>query len=319
MDRREAPITPHTATGETVTLEQHSSTLPTLLERSRPIGAEFLDSLDSANTREAYRRDLENWLQFCAVHSVDPMQAVRADLRTWQQQNSSEQSPATVARRTAAVRSFYRYTVEEGLLEKNPAQHLRAPRVDNDSSTNPLSSAEALRLLDAARAHSHTATTLLGLLLGCALRVSEALSVTAEDIEQQEAHRVLRVFGKGAKLRRVPLSPTVLELLAPIPSSGLLVVGPKGGTLNRANATRLLAQLSQSAALPRGKVSPHVLRHTAATLALDSGAPVQRVADLLGHSSPSTTMRYVQARERLSGSAAYLLGAVLSSSPTVSD
>lgn len=295
-----------------MTLEEHHSAELERVSTPRALGAEFLETLRSENTRQAYRRDLEDWLHYCALRQIEPLRAVRADIRDWQQQKESELSAATVARKTAAVRSFYRYLLEEELIARNPAQHIRAPRTDNDSSTAPLTSAEALRLLEAARAHSPTARALLGLLLGCGLRISEALTAHTDQLEQTEAHRVLKVLGKGEKLRKLPLSPLVLELLAPIPDSGLLVRGPRGGGLDRHNSTRLLKQLAETALINKSRVSPHVLRHTAATLALDSGAPVQRVSDLLGHSSPATTMRYVAARERLSGSAVYLLGAVLS-------
>jgi integrase/recombinase XerD len=278
---------------------------------TRPVGAEFLDSLQCENTRDAYRVDLRSWFHWCNVHQVDPLQATRANLRAWQIQEEQEKAPATVARRTATVRSFYRYLVQEDLLQRNPAEHLQTPKVSPDTHTSPLTPQQTARLLEVAKAHSATARRLVALLLGCALRVSEALQVTTEDVTTRDEHRVLKVVGKGSRLRLVPLSPLVLELLAPFPDSGPLITGPRGGPLDRRNAARLLRTLEPLALIPPKQLTPHVLRHTAATLSLDSGAPVQKVADLLGHATPSTTMRYVQSREKLSGSAAYLLGSVL--------
>lgn len=282
-----------------------------VISPTRPVGAEFLDSLQCENTRDAYRVDLRRWLHWCNVQHVDPLQATRANLRAWQIQEEQEKAPSTVARRTATVRSFYRYLMQEDLLQRNPAEHLQTPKVSPDTQTAPLTPQQTAQLLEVAKAHSATARRLVALLLGCALRISEAVEATTEDVTTKDEHRVLKVLGKGSRVRLVPLSPLVLELLAPFPDSGPLITGPRGGPLDRRNAARLLRTLALLALIPPKQLTPHVLRHTAATLALDSGAPVQKVADLLGHATPSTTMRYVQSREKLSGSAAYLLGSVL--------
>lgn len=278
---------------------------------TRAVGAVFLDSLQCENTRDAYRVDLRSWLHWCKVQEVDPLQATRAKLRAWQIQEEKGKAPSTGARGTATVRSFYRYLMQEDLLARNPAEHLQTPKVSPDTHTAPLTPQQTARLLEVAKAHSATARRLVALLLGCALRISEAVEATTEDVTTKDEHRVLKVLGKGSRLRLVPLSPLVLELLAPFPDSGPLITGPQGGPLDRRNAARLLRTLEPLALIPPKQLRPHVLRHTAATLALDSGAPVQKVADLLGHATPSTTMRYEQSREKLSGSAAYLLGSVL--------
>lgn len=298
---------------------------PRGVELSAPVrsvaqyAAEWLDQYSADNTRRSYGRDLEQFGRWCGANGVAPGSAGPGELgRWWREQlelvQSGELQTSTAARRLTAVRGFYRYLLEAGGYTgpggRSPAAHLRAPAVDQLGRTLPLSLSDTRALIATARATSSTAAQLVALLLGCALRVSEACSVTAADIYSEDSHLVLRVAGKGGRYRRVPLSPLVLELLGPLPDSGPLLRAPRGGAMDRHRCADLLERLRVESRIS-GRLSPHVLRHTAATLALDSGADIQRVSDMLGHASPTTTQRYVAHRQRLAGHSSYLLSSVL--------
>lgn len=291
----------------------HTAGLEHLLTyRLREALAVWLAEMRSTHTRSAYSSDLRSFLRWAdSVALPDVLTATPEDLREWALElEEAELSDTTKARRIAAVRSFYRFAADTGRTHRDPAERIRAPRVDTLGRTQPLSLGEARELLRTAREHSQEARALVALLLLSALRVSEAVTARGEDLETHEEHRVLRVKGKGSRTRLVPLSPAALELLEPVPASGVLLRRGNGEELSRFAAGRLLAQLCKRTGLE--PVSCHKLRHTAATLALDSGADVQRVADLLGHSSPTTTQRYVKHRDQLRSSASYVLGSQLS-------
>lgn len=275
------------------------------------VAGAWLMSLAADTTRAAYRDDLRRWLAWCTAHDVHPLTAGRAAVDTWLDTMKREGlAPSTRARRLAAVRSFYRYAVDVEVVRNDPTERVRPPKVSPDPVKVGLTLPEVRRVVNAAVecGPSHRAT--VGLLLGAALRVSEAVAATVADIHPVDGHTVLDVVGKGGRRRVVPLSAFTLELLDPMLPWGPLIVGRDGAHVDRYAAAHMVRRVGRAAALDR-PISPHILRHTAATLALDGGAPVQTVADLLGHSSPTTTMRYVAGRERLRDSAAYVLAGAL--------
>jgi len=276
------------------------------------VAGAWMLSLRSANTRNAYAADLDEYLAHLDSYGLAPFHAPRAAVDMWvDQMTSAGLAPSTVARRLSAVRSFYRYAVDVAATSMNPTASVRTPYVSPEAVKSGLTLAECRTVVDVAMRSDHRAVrATVGLLLGAALRVSEAVAATAEDIEHVDGHTVLRIVGKGGRRRSVPLSPLALEMLAPLPSSGHLITTPDGGPCDRYQVAHMVRSLGRSAGLRRA-ISPHILRHTAATVALDGGAPIQTVADLLGHSSPTTTMRYVAGRERLRDSAAYVLATAL--------
>jgi len=280
------------------------------------IAGAWLASYASPHTREAYRRDLgqfATWLE--GVGIVSPLLAGRPAVDTYARHlEELGLSPATRARKLAAVASFYAYCGAEGVTDRNPAALVRRPRVSDESPRLGLSADEARRVIAAARAATPAHRALIALCLGAGLRVSEALAVTPESLSSEAGHQVVRVTGKGGKVRTVPLSPQALGLLSDALEAGTtgepVVRGPRGGRIDRHQALRMIEALGKVAGVVH-LLRPHDLRHAAATLSLDAGAPVGRVQDLLGHASPSTTMRYVRHRERLDNSAAYVLGVAL--------
>jgi integrase len=149
---------------------------------------------------------------------------------------------------------------------------------------------------------------IIGLCLFTGLRVSEALSVKGSDIREEGGHRVLEVTSKGGRRDLVPLSPQAVRLL-----SGVLKLNGSGElfpNLDRFQVLRMVAAIGKEAGLDR-PLTPHDLRHGAATCALEAGESLHRVQQLLRHANPLTTQRYDHSRDRLDKSAAYGLAVAI--------
>lgn len=287
--------------------------------RSR-IGA-WLASYDSVNTRAAYRRDVLLLLRHLDVHDTDLLAARRRDLDLFARaQAHTGASPSTVARRLAAVSAFYRYAVLEEWVPVNPAHHLRRPRVDADETTTAgQSRRQAEDLLAAAADHSVRAHALVDLLLCTGIRISEALTATRNDLGADR----LVITRKGGTRAVVHLpehtsgalhtmvGATSTELATGAEADELLFTTSTGCPWHRCDASRALTRLGARAGIST-RVTPHVLRHTHATLALGAGVALHHLQDSLGHKDPRTTRRYDRARTRLENSSARTVGDLFS-------
>lgn len=281
------------------------------------LAGQWLASLTTPATRDAYRGDLVAWLAFLDGHRVPVLSATRATVDAWRLSMESTPapstgrplSPATIARRLSAVRSFYAYAEDLDLVSRNPAEKAKAPKVSDESPTLGLDKGQAEDVLSAADEEGNLTYALVAVLLYLGLRVSEALSLRVEDLETERGHLVARVTGKGGKRRTVPLPPPAAEAVTSLldgRTTGPVFLTAAGEPLSRHAASYRVRKVARKAGVP-GSVSPHSLRHTTATLALDAGAPLHRVQDLLGHADPRTTQRYNRARQALDGHAAYSL------------
>jgi integrase/recombinase XerD len=244
------------------------------------------------------------WTEWCATLGIDPFAARRVHVDGWRLRltNVLTRAKSTVARKLSAVASLYGYAVAEDLLDASPTAHIRRPKVSRDSQTTGLTRAELATLRAAADDHSPRAAALVALLALNGLRVSEALAVQVDDLRSERGHRVLDVIRKGGARRTIPLAPPTVaafELAGASRTSGPLI------GLTRFEAYELIGRLARAAALPR--ISPHSLRHTFATLALDAGVPLHIVQDAMDHADPRTTQRYNLARHQLDGHATYRL------------
>lgn len=286
-------------------------------DRLRNLTAAWLLGYGSANTRAAYLRDLTAWTTWAEDHGVDPLAAGRPHLDAWARVLESEGlRPTTVARRLAAVSSFYRYAVSMGVLAGNPAADVRRPHTSEGyvDLTPALDRSEVSALLAAATAPRDRALVLL--LAVQALRVSEALSLDIDRAEIVRGHTTYLVTGKGGRQDRIPVPPVVMEALSALAASegrtsGPVFVGENGERLSRHGVARALTRLGKAAGISRS-VRPHMLRATSITLALDAGVSLRDVQDLARHSDPRTTRRYDRNRGALDRHAAYTLAGVVS-------
>lgn len=284
-------------------------------EQWTTLAGAWLASYQSVHTRNAYASDLRQFATWLLELGIpDPLAAGRPAIDTYARQLDRQGlAPATRARRLAALSSFYAYAAEEGVTAGNPAAHVRRPKGTAESPRLGMTAAEAVRVIAAAEqaTPAHRAIIALCFLLG--LRVSEALAVTGSDMRAEGGHQVLDVLGKGGKRSTVAMSPLALRLLADAVArdgDGPLIRLADGRPVDRWQAARMVAGLGRTAGIGH-RLVPHDLRHACATLALEAGAPLHRVQDMLRHASPTTTQRYTAHRDRLDNSAAYTLAGLL--------
>jgi integrase/recombinase XerD len=245
------------------------------------------------NTLDAYRRDLTQWRAARQDLTPDGIEAYLAQLKT------AGLAPASVARKRAALSSFSRFLVGEGLLATNPVALADTPARRPVRLPRTLSTGEIARLLaapDRKTPQGRRDAALLELLYATGLRVSEAVSLTVGAVDLKR--RTVRVRGKGGRERVVPLgipAARALEALRLPPRRDT----PIFGTLSRQEAWRLVKRHAATAGLSR-LPSPHWLRHSFATHLLSGGADVRAIQEMLGHARVTTTQIYTQvASERL--------------------
>lgn len=260
-----------------------------------------------ARTRGDYRRDLEQFRDF-----VDKplLEVTRPDIKHWMAGLIDQDlADSSIRRKMSAVSSFYTECVRESQIATSPAEGIRRPAGESEPRQGlPLD--QALRLVAAARAHSRHAACLIWLTAGVGLRITEALTARIEDVRGDE----LTVRVKGGHRQIKPLSPPVVAAVRKQIADrdeGPVVTHLDGTTMSYSTAWRLINDLAGKAVID--DISPHVLRHTAATLALAAGARTEDVQELLGHRSIETTLKYLRGRDKRAGArnAAQLLGEVL--------
>jgi integrase/recombinase XerD len=257
-------------------------------------------------TVDAYRRDLAHVTAFLgaspATATTDDLERYLAELR------AAGLSPATLARRTAAMRSFYRHQQLLGDRDDNPAAELDLPR-HRPKLPRTLSPGEAERLIEAAagtQPRDLRDRALVELLYGAGLRVSEAVSLEKASISLDE--RLVRCIGKGDKERIVPVGRQAVDALRRYLSRGRphldrrhrpeLFLNAQGGALTRAGAFLILKRRAEKAGLDPARVHPHLLRHSFATHLLEGGADLRSVQEMLGHADLSTTELYTHVSDR---------------------
>jgi integrase/recombinase XerD len=278
------------------------------------------------HTRAAYLADLRDFRAWCGRAGLRLLGVHRSHIEAYiRQLEQAGRSRATLARRLATLTGFYRYAVQEGALPTPPSPTSVAPSVARDSQTLGLDREEAVRLLAAAEATSARDHALACLLTLNGLRVSEACAADVADLGVERAHRVLAVVGKGDQHTLVPLAPRTIRAIDSAlggRTNGPLLVSNTGGWLDRHDAARIVARLARRARLAK-HITPHSLRHTMVTLALDAGVSLRDVQDTARHADPRTTRRYDRARHALDRHATYTLAAyiaeVMPSSPTYED
>jgi site-specific recombinase XerD len=282
----------------------------------RTATASWLASRRSVHTRRAYFRDLADYLAWCDRTGLDPRAATRADVDAYAAAHLATLASASAARRLSTVSSWYRYLVSTGVTDANPVDAVDRPGVDRDSSpTVGLTGAQAATFMRAARAATGPTArrdaALLALLAELGLRVGEALRLDVADLRQNRGHRTVRVTGKGGRHRELPVPPPLsrdLDAHLETHTAAELFTTATGKRVDPSTVFRLVRRVAKAAGLPEAdRLSPHSLRHTVATAALDAGAPLRDVQDLLGHADPRTTRRYDRSRGSLDRSPAYLI------------
>jgi len=254
----------------------------------------------STHTLSAYRRDLEEYLDYLDERQLSPdnPESVRSFLGQLFRKGFAR---STMARKISSVKSFCRHLVREGVFETNPCDLITTPRA---TKNNPrfLSLEEIGALLDGAagdRPIDLRDMAIWELFYSSGVRVSELAGMNTGDWDQEG--QLIRIRGKGSKTRIVPLGrkasarlQTYLKASGRWPTaaeSTPIFLNRQGGRLSvRGIQKRLEGRLRECGLDTR--ISPHVLRHTFATHLLDSGADLRAIQEMLGHESLQTTQRY---------------------------
>jgi integrase/recombinase XerD len=262
----------------------------------------------SRNTLEAYRSDLLQLGAHLEREGVDVLDAEHEHLAGFLTDlaNGGEDrpavAPATLQRKAACLRSFYRHLRREGLLERDPTADLRAPR-KSQRLPKVLNRDEVQKLLATPRGTDPAALrdrALLETMYACGLRASEAIDLTMGDIDLHAG--VLRARGKGSKERLVPVGREAVQAVRAYVQRGRpalvglrdephLFVNHRGAGLTRQGLYKIVQRHARTAGLD-DRMSPHTLRHTFATHLLAGGCDLRSVQEMLGHADVATTQIY---------------------------
>jgi site-specific recombinase XerD len=278
------------------------------------VAAAFLAGY-STPTRRAYSTDLRAWGQHLGSLAVEPLCARRVHVDAFIRQGEERGiAPTTLARRVSAIAGFYEYAVDAGAIDRSPVSRVRRPRVADHSPRLGLDR-EAVRALLAAAVESGDRDHALVCLLALnGFRVSETLASDIADLTTDRGHRTLTVRRKGGRRQTVPLAPRTsdaVERLIVGRKAGPLFITRSGRRLDRHAARKTVRRLARLAGIDR-PVTPHDLRHSFVTLALDAGVSLRDVQDAAGHADPRTTRRYDRARDSLDRAATYRVAAFVS-------
>ncbi len=273
---------------------------------------EYLAALGSErglarNTIEAYRRDLLQYAAHLAAEGcTDPARASSDDVRGFLADlAAAEVAATTTARKLAAVRGFHRFLVVEGAADHDPTGRIDPPKLPG-SLPKALTIGEMERLLAAPDLSTPIGLrdrALLEFMYASGARVTETVGLELVDLDL--ASRTALVSGKGSKQRVVPLGrhaveaieaylPVRLELKGGRDDPGWVFLNARGGGLSRQGVHLVVQRTAAAAGLGERSISPHVLRHSAATHMVEGGADLRTVQEILGHANISTTQIYTR-------------------------
>lgn len=281
----------------------------------KPLGAdtEQLDSFYhfmlierglSANTLESYSRDLLKYRDFISVRLNRSLAECTApDLLLFLEQlHQSGYSAKSISRTVSAIKTFYRYLVQEKIISQNPFKEIKTPKPEK-KLPRVLNPDEINAVLEAPDTTTQTGIrdkTLLEVLYATGLRVSELIALKITDIDQTAGFVI--VFGKGSKERMVPLGSEALKwvqeylenarpFLLKNKTNNILFLNRSGKGLSRQGFWKIIKKHCLTAGIALN-VSPHTFRHSFASHVLQGGADLRSVQTMLGHSDISTTQIY---------------------------
>jgi integrase/recombinase XerC len=256
----------------------------------------------SYNTIKSYRTDLEEFRAYCADHSKQELnniseKFIKSFLMTLSEKGTGKKS---ICRKLASIRGLFKYAIQQELIQVNPTSLISNPKsakkLPEIASESSILNIYQLVEEENDEYDGKLIKTIIELLYGCALRVDELCKLNNIDLDLTE--RVLRVKGKGSKIRIVPVGGKSVSIIndyltIKISNGGkeALLITKKGNRIYARYVHRIVNRyLSKVTDLK--KKSPHILRHSAATHMLDNGADLRAVKEILGHENLSTTQIY---------------------------
>ncbi len=254
----------------------------------------------SEKTLNAYTADINRYLSFIAGHLRDLNDVSRDHiLEHLVALHNEGLSTRSIARHLSAIRQFHQFLCDEHVTETNPAAGFDSPRLTR-ALPHDLSQTEIERLLDAPDSTTPDGVrdaAILELFYSTGLRISELATLPLRSISLEES--ALRVQGKGAKVRLVPLGNRAIERVRAWLTiraetqaiDNTLFVNPRGRRMSRTSVWQIVKRYARFANIDKN-VTPHMLRHSFATHLLDNGADLRAVQEMLGHSDIATTQIY---------------------------
>ena len=284
-------------------LPELNASFQTALDRF--LNAVVLDRGLSDNTRQAYRNDLKRYLRFVQDDGLTEFHQVRSDcIRSFiTSLGEAGLDGASVARNMTSIRMFHRHLISDNVLKSDPTSGVEMPKRTR-KLPSVLEIPEVFRLLEQPDVRSDRGLrdrAMFEFMYATGVRVSELIRLTQADLLEKE--NLVRVFGKGAKERIVPVGKTALyyvqkyekevrrKLVQRRTSGDILFLNLRGRSLSRVAVWKLLKAYAARAGI-RKNVHPHTLRHSFATHLLEGGADLRSVQEMLGHADISTTQIY---------------------------
>jgi integrase/recombinase XerD len=282
----------------------------------------YLRTLTSPQTIRTYNTEIQMFLRFVGEELGRRLEEVTVeDLSLYREHLLKGYAPATAAKKLTTLRRFLTFTYMSGATRINPEAlrfFAKSPKVGQDPSYNVLTEEELGRMLSAARSRSMRDYVLLAVLAGAGLREAEVVGLKIGDFREVQGERIfLRVSGKGQKIRAVPVSPELWQLVQRyVLLSGRsltshtdarkpLFTSREGGgakPLTTRSVRYIVKKYAKAAGITKA-ISPHSIRHTVGTNMAVNEAPLLLIQQFLGHSDPKTTMRYVRRAEELASKA----------------
>lgn len=247
-------------------------------------------------TRRLYEHHLTTYARWCLEHGIDAMAADRTHIALYVRHCHEilGHKASTVSTELTPVRGFYKWCFLEGLVDRDPAAHVRLPKVHLEQK-QPLTKDELREIRAAGKDLGGRHWALSELLIVHALRISEAAGLRIEDYQDTErGHRVMRFTRKGGRRATIPLPVPVLMALdaaADDRTQGPVIASQTGAQLTRSGATSLLHTIVKRTSITR-TVHPHLIRGSVITDGLEDGLSLREAQWLAGHSDPRVTSRH---------------------------
>jgi len=277
----------------------------------------YLRTLSSPQTIKTYNTEIFLFLSFIAREIGKGLGDLTAeDISIYREHLLGTYASATAAKKLAVLRRFLVFTFMAGATTVNPESlrfFAKSPRVRQDPAYNVLTEEELLRMLNAARASNYRDYVMLAVMAGCGLREAEVVGIRVGDFREAAVDQVLlRILGKGDKVRNVAVSPDLWRLVQRYvlltersftshPDSRKPLFTSRVGR-DKPLTTRSVQNIVKKYVLAAGitkAISPHSIRHTVGTNMALNEAPLLVIQQFLGHSDPKTTMRYIRRAEEL--------------------
>lgn len=273
----------------------------------------FLSRYRVEHTRRSYEIALRQFFGWCEEHNLDPLDARRKHIELFARElELTGRQVSTVATKLNALAGFFKYAWVDGLIESNPMLHVVRPAIQRTSTTNGLTRtefADLLKIAGAEPARDHAIICLLGL---NGMRVSEVCGIDIEDLDRFQGQRTVAITRKGGKRQIIPLAPRTawqVELTEGDRTSGPLFLDHTGeARLDRRAIGRIIDRVVRQTDI-RKRITPHSLRHTFVTMALDSGQKERDIAISTGHADSRMVAYYDRNRDSVARNATHAVAA----------